>query len=81
MNFALALSSSRCAAAAAFLVVVAGTAGCATTTVPHDGNAFAPSAPHAPGASPAADPWYAGGGVKAQKPARDFDYPLFQSAQ
>lgn len=80
MNFALALSSTRCAAAAAFFVIVASAAGCAATTVPHD-SALAPSAPNAPGASPAADPWYAGGGVKAQKPARDFDFPLFQSAQ
>jgi hypothetical protein len=74
MNFALALLT-RCAGAAAFFIVVATAAGCASTSEPLQGASLAP------GASPAADPWYAGGGVKARKPARDFDFPIFESAQ
>lgn len=74
MNFAL--DPIRGAAALVLALVVAGAAGCASTAEPpRDGAAFTP------GASPGADPWYAGGGVKARKPARDFDFPIFESAQ
>ncbi|MBX3605939.1 MAG: hypothetical protein KF788_11725 [Piscinibacter sp.] len=70
------LVSLRMAAAAALAVFAVVSAGCATPSRPaHD------SADYTPGAAPAADPWYTGGGIKPRRSSRDYDVPLFESGQ